>query len=172
MLYFPLSRELYTKSTSLGARKTRILGSGYTVQPYSTSNPVRFPLTVANRGSVLCPSICAARSIPTFPNTAPARSAAAREEAGRRRFRGSRLHTCQLRRRPPCATEDELWNLLARGADSAPSRPVDRALLGAGLLAHVATANFCDHLPLYRQSQIYAREGVDLDRSTLARWVA
>jgi hypothetical protein len=33
------------------------------------------------------------------------------------------------------------------------------------------TAKFADHLPLYRQSQMYAREGVDLDRSTLAKWV-
>jgi transposase len=53
----------------------------------------------------------------------------------------------------------------------APSRPVDRGLPGPGLLAHVLTAKFSDHLPLYRQSQIYAREGVELDRSVLARWV-
>jgi transposase len=39
------------------------------------------------------------------------------------------------------------------------------------LLAHVLTAKFCDHLPLHRQSEIYAREGVELDRSTLAKWV-
>jgi transposase len=52
----------------------------------------------------------------------------------------------------------------------APTRPVDRGMAGPGLLAHVLTAKFSDHLPLYRQSQIYAREGVDLDRSTLARW--
>ena len=53
----------------------------------------------------------------------------------------------------------------------APSRPIDRGLAGAGLLAHVLTSKFCDHLPLYRQSEIYARQGVDLDRSTLAKWV-
>lgn len=53
----------------------------------------------------------------------------------------------------------------------APTRPVDRGLAGPGLLAHVLTAKFADHLPLYRQSQMYAREGVDLDRSTLAKWV-
>lgn len=52
----------------------------------------------------------------------------------------------------------------------APSRPIERGLAGPGLLAHVLTAKFCDHLPLYRQAEIYAREGVDLDRSTLARW--
>ncbi len=53
----------------------------------------------------------------------------------------------------------------------APSRPIDRGLAGPGLLAHVLTSKFADHLPLYRQSEIYAREGVELDRSTLANWV-
>ena len=53
----------------------------------------------------------------------------------------------------------------------APSRPIDRGLAGFGLLAHVLTSKFVDHLPLYRQSEIYAREGVELDRSTLAKWV-
>ena len=53
----------------------------------------------------------------------------------------------------------------------APERVIDRGLPGPGLLAHVVTAKFCDHPPLYRQSQIFAREGVDLDRSILARWV-
>ena len=53
----------------------------------------------------------------------------------------------------------------------APSRPIERGLAGAGLLAHVVTAKYCDHAPLNRQSQMYAREGVDLDRSTLATWV-
>jgi hypothetical protein len=38
-------------------------------------------------------------------------------------------------------------------------------------LAHVLVSKYADHLPLYRQSEIYAREGVDLDRSTLAGWV-
>ena len=53
----------------------------------------------------------------------------------------------------------------------APSRPIARGLAGPGLLAHVLVAKYCDHLPLYRQSQIYAREGVELERSTLADWV-
>jgi len=53
----------------------------------------------------------------------------------------------------------------------APARPIDRGLPGPALLAHVLVSKFADHLPLYRQSQIYAREGVDLDRSTLAGWV-
>ena len=53
----------------------------------------------------------------------------------------------------------------------APSRPVEHGLAGPGLLAHVLVAKYADHLPLYRQSEIYAREGVDLECSTLADWV-
>jgi transposase len=53
----------------------------------------------------------------------------------------------------------------------APARPIDRGLPGPALLAHVLVSKYADHQPLYRQSQIYAREGVDLDRSTLAGWV-
>jgi transposase len=53
----------------------------------------------------------------------------------------------------------------------APSRPIERGLAGPGLLAHVLVSKYCDHLPLYRQSQIYARWGVELERSTLAEWV-
>ena len=53
----------------------------------------------------------------------------------------------------------------------APSRPIERGLPGPGLLAHVLVGKYADHLPLYRQSEIYAREGVELDRSTLADWV-
>src|ERR1700734_2193829 len=53
----------------------------------------------------------------------------------------------------------------------APSRPIERGIAGPGLLAHVLVSKYCDHLPLYRQSQIYAREGIELERSTLADWV-
>jgi len=53
----------------------------------------------------------------------------------------------------------------------APSRPIERGLAGPGLLAHVLMSKYGHHLPLYRQAEIYAREGVDLDRSTLAGWV-
>ena len=54
---------------------------------------------------------------------------------------------------------------------SAPSRPIERSYAGPGLLAHVLVSKYCDHIPLYRQSQIYARAGVELDRATLAEWV-
>jgi transposase len=53
----------------------------------------------------------------------------------------------------------------------APSRPIERGLAGPGLLAHVLVSKFADHVPLYRQSVMYAREGVGLDRSLLAKWV-
>jgi len=53
----------------------------------------------------------------------------------------------------------------------APSRPIARGLAGPGLLAHVLVSKYGDHLPLYRQSEIYGRAGVELDRSTLADWV-
>ena len=52
-----------------------------------------------------------------------------------------------------------------------PSLPIARGLAAPGLLAHVLVAKYCDHLPLYRQTEIYGRAGVDLDRSTLADWV-
>lgn len=52
-----------------------------------------------------------------------------------------------------------------------PSRPIERGCPGPGLLAHVLVSKYADHLPLYRQSDIYAREGVDLGRSTMAGWV-
>jgi transposase len=52
-----------------------------------------------------------------------------------------------------------------------PDLPIPRGMAGASLLAHVATSKFCDHLPLYRQAEIYARSGVDLDRGQLAEWL-
>jgi transposase len=54
---------------------------------------------------------------------------------------------------------------------AAPMRPVNRGIACAGLLAHVMVSKYCDHLPLYRQSRIYGREGVEIDRSTMAGWV-
>ncbi|MGH7022553.1 MAG: IS66 family transposase [Caulobacteraceae bacterium] len=52
-----------------------------------------------------------------------------------------------------------------------PALPIERGLAGPGLLAHVAVSKYADHLPLYRQSEIFERGGVDLDRSTLAGWI-
>jgi len=52
-----------------------------------------------------------------------------------------------------------------------PSLPIERGRPGPALLAHVLVSKYSEHLPLYRQSEIYARAGVELDRSTLAEWV-
>jgi transposase len=52
-----------------------------------------------------------------------------------------------------------------------PSLPIERGRPGPGLVAHVLVSKYCDHTPLHRQSVIYAREGVELDRATLADWV-
>ncbi len=55
--------------------------------------------------------------------------------------------------------------------ETAASRPIARGMAGAGLLAHILVSKYCDHTPLYRQAQIYARAGVELERSTMADWV-
>ena len=53
----------------------------------------------------------------------------------------------------------------------AAAMPTPRGRATPAMLAHLLVAKYCDHLPLYRQSEIYAREGLDLDRSTLCDWV-
>jgi len=51
-----------------------------------------------------------------------------------------------------------------------PSLAISKGKAGSGLLAHVLIQKYCNHLPMYRQSQIYARESIDLPRSTLSSW--
>lgn len=64
-----------------------------------------------------------------------------------------------------------------RGCESAvvqalaPSRIVEGGIPTEALIAQVLVSKYADHLPLYRQAQIYARQGIQLDRSTLADWV-
>lgn len=53
----------------------------------------------------------------------------------------------------------------------APERPIDGGMATEALIVHVLVSKFCDGLPLYRQSQMLARQGVALDRSTLGNWV-
>jgi transposase len=53
----------------------------------------------------------------------------------------------------------------------APERIIAKGMATPGLIAQVLVSKYCDHTPLYRQTQIFARQGVDLDRSTLANWV-
>jgi transposase len=52
-----------------------------------------------------------------------------------------------------------------------PELPIPRGMVDASFLAHIIIAKFCDHLPLYRQAEIYARSGLDIDRSQLAEWL-
>lgn len=53
----------------------------------------------------------------------------------------------------------------------APSKVIDKGIAGPGLLAEIFVDKFCNHLPAYRQSQIYAREGVEISRSTISSWL-
>jgi transposase len=53
----------------------------------------------------------------------------------------------------------------------APERPIDGGMATEALLAHILVSKYGDSLPLYRQAQIFARQGVVLDRSTLCDWV-
>ena len=53
----------------------------------------------------------------------------------------------------------------------APARLIPGGMPTEATVAHVLVSKYADHLPLYRQAQIYSRQGVDLDRSTLADWV-
>ncbi|MCE3249176.1 MAG: family transposase [Geminicoccaceae bacterium] len=71
-------------------------------------------------------------------------------------------------RRPRCACR------ACEGAvvqASAPERPITGGMASEALLAHVLVAKYADFLPLYRQAAIFARQGVELDRSTLCDWV-
>ncbi len=52
-----------------------------------------------------------------------------------------------------------------------PSRPIERGRPGPGLITHVLVSKYCDHTPLYRQSKIYERDRIYIDRSTMAGWV-
>ena len=54
---------------------------------------------------------------------------------------------------------------------AAPERPIDGGMATEALIAQVLVAKYSEHLPLYRQAQVYARHGIELDRSTLSLWV-
>jgi transposase len=71
----------------------------------------------------------------------------------------------QVRPKLSCATCERIIQAPAE------TRPIAHGLAGPGLLAHVLVSKYADHLPLYRQSEIYGRQGVELERSTLAGWV-
>lgn len=54
---------------------------------------------------------------------------------------------------------------------AAPSRPIDRGLPGPALLAHITTSKFAYHIPFYRQSVMYARDGVEIEPGTIGHWL-
>jgi hypothetical protein len=54
---------------------------------------------------------------------------------------------------------------------AAPERPIDGGMATEALVMHVVVSKFCDSLPLYRQAQMFKRQGIALDRSTLSAWV-
>src|SRR5262249_56835383 len=66
----------------------------------------------------------------------------------------------QVRVKLACASCDKIVQA------KAPSRPIERGIAGPGLLAHVLVSKYADHLPLYRQGEIFQRGGVELERAT------
>lgn len=70
-----------------------------------------------------------------------------------------------IRPRCACTTCDNIVQAYA------PSKVIDKGIPGPGLLAHIFTQKFCNHLPAYRQSQIYSRDGIELSRSTISSWL-
>jgi transposase len=57
-------------------------------------------------------------------------------------------------------------------ADKVAASPIDKGMVGPGLLAYIATSKYADYLPLHRLQTIFAREGFELDRSTMCLWMA
>ena len=84
------------------------------------------------------------------------------ELRGSNEFFANRIHVCAGHRARDLADTRHV-----RQSRRGEQRPIARGLAGPGLLAHVLVSKYCDHLPLYRQCEIYARQGLELDRSTL-----
>lgn len=72
---------------------------------------------------------------------------------------------CHVRPKYACTACDAITQA------PAPAMPTPRGRATSGTLAHLLVSKYCDHLPLYRQSEIFARDGLELDRSTLSDWV-
>jgi len=132
----------------------------------------RAPQTQDQRGSL--PRICRDRS--SSPTSTTRLAAVARASCtGSAKTRASGWTWC--RRKFRCSSQGgpntPCRSCRGRRHPGAGSSPADR---GGGLpteatVAQVLVSKYADHLPLYRQAQIYARQGIDLDRSTLADWV-
>ncbi len=100
-------------------------------------------------------------------------AAAALQQIGEDVAEHTGVHSRALQGDPPCAAEARVRQVLRRIVQAAGAvRPIDAGMAGPGLLAHVAVSQV---LPIIcrctGKPQIYAREGVELERSTLADWV-
>ncbi len=71
-----------------------------------------------------------------------------------------------VRRKYACSAASSTWS-----PRRSPKQPIEKSLAAPGLLAHVATQKYVDALLLYRQTEIYRRIGIYLDRITLASWM-
>jgi len=80
-------------------------------------------------------------------------------------------HRCCLQGHPSCPTQKACARCDCIVQAPAPSRPIERGYAGPGLLANLAVGKYANHLPLHRQSVIYARKGLELDPSTTGRWM-
>lgn len=69
---------------------------------------------------------------------------------------------------PCCSDVDEKTEIVSSKLEP---RPIPKSFASPSLLAYIATAKYCDHLPLYRQEQIFTRYGIDLKRNTMSSWM-
>lgn len=115
------------------------------------------------------------------PAAAPAAPPPATTQQPRRRGHGRKQLPKHLRREQRLHDVPEAEKLCSccgqhcqEGVSIAPlpPQPIDKGLAGPGLVAHIAVNKYADHLPLYRQEAILARQGVDLSRQTLCGWLA
>ena len=139
-------------------------------RPRATDRGARLR-TRASRRAGRCPSICRA-SASSIRRPRPARAAA----AALRKLGEDVTETLELVPRQWKVIQHVREKFSCRSCEAitqppAPSHPIARGRAGPGLLAHILFAKYGLHLPLNRQSAAYAREGIDLDVSTLADWV-
>ena len=93
-------------------------------------------------------------------------------QAGRGRDRGLGEDSGPPQGHPPCPAEAELPLRARRSLQApAPELPIEKGRPGPGLIANVVVGKYLDGLPLYRQSAILPREGIEIERATLADWV-
>jgi transposase len=124
----------------------------------------------AGRLVVRCPSICHANGSPA-PSACPCCGGTTLRKIGE-----DVTETLELIPRQWKVVQHVREKFSCRACEAisqraAPSHPIARGRAGAKLLAHILFSKYGLYLPLNRQSAVYAREGVDLDVSTLADWV-